>query len=215
MAVPCTAVADVDGEGRNGGHVRSSDGLLETGLALPEELGGAGTATNAEQLLGAGWAACFPGALRRAATLRKLRLTSTTVTAEITLTTFPSRRSLRFWRPEWPWSAGSVVCRAADVQDVEHDIGRAEIAAEVDAVGAGRPGETAAGLVDAIGCAVRAEVAECALLDEAEEGSLVVVPACAPARWDGDLAGRSKFRRTSRTPPPTEPHVRRSRATPR
>jgi hypothetical protein len=42
MAVSYTAVVDVDGESRNGGHVRSSDGLLETGLALPKELGGAG-----------------------------------------------------------------------------------------------------------------------------------------------------------------------------
>ncbi|MER7930568.1 Ohr family peroxiredoxin [Streptomyces sp. NPDC096057] len=86
MAVSYTAVVDVDGEGRNGGHVRSSDGLLETGLALPKELGGSGAATNPEQLLAAGWAACFLGALRRAATLRKVRLTSTTITAEITLT---------------------------------------------------------------------------------------------------------------------------------
>ncbi|MFE7332266.1 organic hydroperoxide resistance protein [Streptomyces sp. NPDC057565] len=86
MAVTYTAVVDVDGEGRNGGHVRSSDGLLETSLALPKELGGSGTATNPEQLLAAGWAACFLGALRRAASLRKVRLTSTTITAEITLT---------------------------------------------------------------------------------------------------------------------------------
>ncbi|GAA3289780.1 organic hydroperoxide resistance protein [Streptomyces cinereospinus] len=86
MAVTYTAVVDVDGEGRNGGHVRSSDGLLETKLALPEELGGSGAATNPEQLLAAGWAACFLGALRRAATQRKIRLTSTTITAEITLT---------------------------------------------------------------------------------------------------------------------------------
>lgn len=86
MAVTYTAVVEVNGEGRNGGHVRSSDGLLETGLALPEELGGAGTATNPEQLLAAGWAACFLGALRRAATSRKVRLAGTTITAEITLT---------------------------------------------------------------------------------------------------------------------------------
>ncbi|MFE2095173.1 organic hydroperoxide resistance protein [Streptomyces sp. NPDC002596] len=86
MAVTYTAVVDVDGEGRNGGHVRSSDGLLDTSLALPKELGGSGTATNPEQLLAAGWAACFLGALRRAASLRKVRLTSTTITAEITLT---------------------------------------------------------------------------------------------------------------------------------
>ncbi|MFI9428588.1 Ohr family peroxiredoxin [Streptomyces achromogenes] len=86
MAVSYTAVVDVEGEGRNGGHVRSSDGLLETGLALPKELGGAGTATNPEQLLAAGWAACFLGALRRAATTRGVRLTSTGISAEVTLT---------------------------------------------------------------------------------------------------------------------------------
>ncbi|MEU6840372.1 Ohr family peroxiredoxin [Streptomyces sp. NPDC046716] len=86
MAVSYTAVVDVDGEGRNGGRVRSSDGLLETGLALPKELGGSGAATNPEQLLAAGWAACFLGALRRAATSRKIRLTSTAITAEVTLT---------------------------------------------------------------------------------------------------------------------------------
>ncbi|MFE4453293.1 organic hydroperoxide resistance protein [Streptomyces sp. NPDC056796] len=86
MAVSYTAVVDVDGEGRNGGRVRSSDGLLETGLALPKELGGSGAETNPEQLLAAGWAACFLGALRRAASLQKVRLTSTTITAEITLT---------------------------------------------------------------------------------------------------------------------------------
>ncbi|MGV9914673.1 organic hydroperoxide resistance protein [Streptomyces tendae] len=86
MAVTYTAVVDVDGEGRNGGHVRSSDGLLETSLAIPKEMGGSGAATNPEQLLAAGWAACFLGALRRAAAERKVRLTSTTITAEITLT---------------------------------------------------------------------------------------------------------------------------------
>ncbi|MEU6423106.1 organic hydroperoxide resistance protein [Streptomyces spiralis] len=86
MAVSYTAVVNVDGEGRNGGHVHSSDGLLQTGLALPKELGGVGTATNPEQLFAAGWAACFLGALRRAAGIRKIRLTSTVITAEITLT---------------------------------------------------------------------------------------------------------------------------------
>ncbi|MFD4661491.1 Ohr family peroxiredoxin [Kitasatospora sp. NPDC058444] len=86
MAVSYTAVVGVDGEGRNGGRVRSSDGLLETGLAIPKEFGGGGAATNPEQLLAAGWAACFLGAVRRVAGERKVRLTSTTITAEITLT---------------------------------------------------------------------------------------------------------------------------------
>jgi osmotically inducible protein OsmC len=72
MPVSSTAVVSVDGEGRKGGHVRSSDGLLETSLALPEMLGGAGTATNPEQLPAADWAACFLGALRHAATAQEL-----------------------------------------------------------------------------------------------------------------------------------------------
>ncbi|MET9149115.1 MULTISPECIES: Ohr family peroxiredoxin [unclassified Streptomyces] len=86
MAVTYTARVDVTGEGRNGGTARSEDGLLEHTLAIPKELGGAGGATNPEQLLAAGWAACFLGALRRAAATRRIRLTSTTITAEITLT---------------------------------------------------------------------------------------------------------------------------------
>jgi Ohr subfamily peroxiredoxin len=85
MATSYTATVDVTGEGRNGGTVRSSDGLLEHRLSIPKELGGAGDATNPEQLFAAGWAACFLGALRHAAAARKIRLTSTEITAEITL----------------------------------------------------------------------------------------------------------------------------------
>ncbi|WP_369251431.1 organic hydroperoxide resistance protein [Streptomyces sp. R41] len=85
MAVSYTAVVNVDGEGRNGGRVQSEDGLLQTTLAIPKELGGAGNATNPEQLFAAGWAACFLGAVRRAAAERKIRLASTAITAEISL----------------------------------------------------------------------------------------------------------------------------------
>ncbi|MFJ8361766.1 Ohr family peroxiredoxin [Streptomyces sp. NPDC093984] len=80
-----TATVSVVGEGRNGGRVQSEDGLLETSLAVPKELGGAGTATNPEQLFAAGWGACFLGAVRRAAAERKVRLTSTAINTEITL----------------------------------------------------------------------------------------------------------------------------------
>ncbi|MER5603717.1 organic hydroperoxide resistance protein [Streptomyces sp. NPDC002265] len=85
MSNSYTAVVNVTGEGRNGGRARSDDGLLETTLSLPKELGGAGTATNPEQLFAAGWAACFLGAVRRAAADRKVKLTSTEINAEITL----------------------------------------------------------------------------------------------------------------------------------
>ncbi|MFD1546876.1 organic hydroperoxide resistance protein [Nonomuraea guangzhouensis] len=85
MAVSYTAVVTATGEGRNGGRVAADDGLLDSGLAIPKDLGGAGGATNPEQLFAAGWAACFLGAVRRAAAQRKVALKSTTITAEVTL----------------------------------------------------------------------------------------------------------------------------------
>jgi len=48
--------------GRNG-TVKSDDGLLEIGLAMPSGLGGKGGATNPEQLFAAGYAACFGNAV--------------------------------------------------------------------------------------------------------------------------------------------------------
>jgi lipoyl-dependent peroxiredoxin len=85
MAASYTAVVTVTGEGRNGGRAAADDGLLDTTLAIPKELGGAGGATNPEQLFAAGWAACFLGAVRKAAAQRKVTLTSTSITAEVTL----------------------------------------------------------------------------------------------------------------------------------
>lgn len=85
MPASYTAVVDVTGEGRNGGSVHSADGLLEHTLSIPKEFGGTGDATNPEQLFAAGWAACFLGALRRAAAERRIKLTSTGITAEVTL----------------------------------------------------------------------------------------------------------------------------------
>jgi lipoyl-dependent peroxiredoxin len=65
-----TAVATSTG-GREGKSV-SSDGLLDVKLAPPKELGGAGGATNPEQLFAAGYSACFLGALKHVAALQKL-----------------------------------------------------------------------------------------------------------------------------------------------
>ena len=55
-----TAVTAIGG--RNG-TVKSDDGLLELGLAMPGSLGGKGGATNPEQLFAAGYAACFGNAV--------------------------------------------------------------------------------------------------------------------------------------------------------
>jgi osmotically inducible protein OsmC len=57
-----TARAHVTG-GRERGHGRTSDGLLDVQLRVAPELGGDGTGTNPEQLFAVGYAACFEGAL--------------------------------------------------------------------------------------------------------------------------------------------------------
>jgi Ohr subfamily peroxiredoxin len=80
-----TGTVTATGEGRNGGHLASPDGLIDLGLAIPKELGGAGGATNPEQLFAAGWSACFMGAFRRAAAEERIRFDSIQVTANVTL----------------------------------------------------------------------------------------------------------------------------------
>lgn len=71
--------------GGRAGHVETSDGLLKLDLALPKELGGAGGATNPEQLFAAGYAACFEGALRLVARRQKATLEDASVTATVGL----------------------------------------------------------------------------------------------------------------------------------
>ena len=65
-----TAKAHTTG-GRDGRSV-SSDGLLDVKLAPPKELSGMGGATNPEQLFAAGYSACFMGALKHVASLKKV-----------------------------------------------------------------------------------------------------------------------------------------------
>lgn len=60
--------------GGRDGAAKSSDGLLDVKLAPPKELGGAGGATNPEQLFAAGYAACFLGALKHVAAAEKAKL---------------------------------------------------------------------------------------------------------------------------------------------
>ncbi len=65
-----TAKARTTG-GRDGRAV-SDDGLLDVKLAPPKELGGMGGATNPEQLFAAGYSACFMGALKHVASMKKV-----------------------------------------------------------------------------------------------------------------------------------------------
>ncbi len=58
-----TAKAVSTGGGRDG-HVATDDRTIDMDVRPPKELGGSGEGTNPEQLVGAGWAACFNGALQ-------------------------------------------------------------------------------------------------------------------------------------------------------
>jgi Ohr subfamily peroxiredoxin len=68
--------------GRNG-HAKSSDGLLDLALRIPKEMGGAGGATNPEQLFAAAWSACFGTSVTVAAGIEKVKIGAVTVTAKI------------------------------------------------------------------------------------------------------------------------------------
>jgi lipoyl-dependent peroxiredoxin len=72
------------GDGRNG-RSRTVDGILDVTLATPTELGGAGGATNPEQLFAAGYAACFHSALKLVARRMRVPVQDSAVTAEVGL----------------------------------------------------------------------------------------------------------------------------------
>jgi Ohr subfamily peroxiredoxin len=57
--------------GRDGGESRSSDGRLKIKLTVP---GNVGDGTNPEQLLAAGWSACFISGMKIAAGKMKIKL---------------------------------------------------------------------------------------------------------------------------------------------
>ncbi len=67
-----TARAHTTG-GRDGRSV-SDDGLLDVKLSPPKSMGGAGNATNPEQLFAAGYSACFMGALKHVAGMKKVKV---------------------------------------------------------------------------------------------------------------------------------------------
>ncbi|SDS75012.1 peroxiredoxin, Ohr subfamily [Microlunatus soli] len=80
-----TAIATSTGDGRAGGRATSDDGLIDLSLAIPQEMGGPGGATNPEQLFAAGWAACFHSALKAVAAARKITINDSAVVAEVGL----------------------------------------------------------------------------------------------------------------------------------
>jgi osmotically inducible protein OsmC len=58
--------------GGRDGQSASDDGLLSVKLAPPKAMGGSGNGTNPEQLFAAGYSACFMGAMKHVAGLKKI-----------------------------------------------------------------------------------------------------------------------------------------------
>lgn len=75
--------------GRASGVVRSDDGALAVDLRLPPELGGPGGGTNPEQLLAAGYAGCFHGAMVLVATRAGLVLDNPCIEVAVTFARDP------------------------------------------------------------------------------------------------------------------------------
>lgn len=75
--------AEVTAVGARHGHATSSDRLLDVPLALPPQMGGKGEATNPEQLFGAGYAACFGGAVEFLAQQQKINTGTVTVKSKV------------------------------------------------------------------------------------------------------------------------------------
>ena len=71
--------------GGRDGRVQALDGSFNLGLTIPKELGGpGGEGTNPEQLLAAGYSACFLSAMKLVGRLTKNSLPdTTTVTAKV------------------------------------------------------------------------------------------------------------------------------------
>jgi lipoyl-dependent peroxiredoxin len=85
-----TAEAHVTG-GRAAGHGRTSDGVLEVDLRLPEEMGGQGGGTNPEELFAVGYAACFEGALGTVARRAKQEVGDVAIDSKVSLVTTEDR----------------------------------------------------------------------------------------------------------------------------
>jgi osmotically inducible protein OsmC len=84
MQILYSTTAHATGDGRNG-HVQSDDGIIEADVRIPKEMGGAGGATNPEQLFAAGYAACFHSALRLVAAQQGVDTSGTEVSATVSI----------------------------------------------------------------------------------------------------------------------------------
>ncbi|HEY2562726.1 MAG TPA: organic hydroperoxide resistance protein [Acidimicrobiales bacterium] len=79
--------AEASTTGGRDGHARSSDGVLDLDVRVPESMGGKGGGTNPEQLFAAGYAACFQSALGVVGRRQKVDTDDSTVTARVSIGT--------------------------------------------------------------------------------------------------------------------------------
>jgi osmotically inducible protein OsmC len=84
MKVLYTAEATITG-GRDKGHGRTSDGVLDVQLRAPAELGGEEAGTNPEQLFAVGYAACFESALKTVARREKVDADDVSIDSRVSL----------------------------------------------------------------------------------------------------------------------------------
>ena len=89
MKILYSTTATATGDGRNG-HTATEDGLVDVDVRTPKEMGGAGGATNPEQLFAAGYAACFHSALKLVGQGEKADLTGSEVSASVSIGTLDS-----------------------------------------------------------------------------------------------------------------------------
>lgn len=75
--------------GRASGIARSDDGALAVTLRMPPELGGPGGGTNPEQLIAAGYGACFHGAMVLLAARAGITLVDASVEVAVTFARDP------------------------------------------------------------------------------------------------------------------------------
>jgi osmotically inducible protein OsmC len=77
--------------GGRDGQSASDDGKLSVKLAPPPELGGNGNGTNPEQLFAAGYSACFLGAMKHVAGLKKIAVPAdTSIDASVSIGPIPA-----------------------------------------------------------------------------------------------------------------------------
>jgi len=77
--------AEASTTGGRDGHARSSDGVLDVDVRVPEAMGGQGGGTNPEQLFAAGYAACFQSALGVVSRRKKVDTSGSTVTGKVSI----------------------------------------------------------------------------------------------------------------------------------